>query len=354
MYAILRALGVGEGDDVILPGYTCVMDVNPIKYLGARPVFVDIEPTTYNLDVSLLRERITSNTKVIVAQHTYGYPCEMDALMDIADRHGIPVIEDCCLAVGSRYKGKLCGTFGVASYWSFQWNKPFTTGIGGMATTDDPELIEKIESICQEELLRPPFRMAAMLSVQRLAHSLLIYPSTAAAARLLYRWLGRKGLLVASSSACEYGLGMPDGFFTGMSGGQGRAGLGQMKRLDRNIAHRKKMSRIYAGLLDEAGWQVPALPTYMEPVLMRYPARVADKAAAVSTAAVHFVELGYWFETPLHPAPFPLASYGYHRGMCPVAEKAARQVVNLPTHPRTNERVARRSVEFIRNIGPAK
>ena len=72
MYAILRALGVAEGDEVILPGYTCVMDVNPIKYLGAEPVFVDIEPVTYNMDVSLLEEKITPNTKVIVAQHTCG------------------------------------------------------------------------------------------------------------------------------------------------------------------------------------------------------------------------------------------------------------------------------------------
>jgi len=95
MYAILRAIGVGEGDEVILPGYTCVMDVNPIKYLGARPVYVDIEPVTYNMDVSLLEAKITPNTKVIVAQHTYGYPCEMDAIMDIASRHGVTVIEDC-------------------------------------------------------------------------------------------------------------------------------------------------------------------------------------------------------------------------------------------------------------------
>ena len=134
MYAILRALGVSEGDEVILPGYTCVMDVNPIKYLGARPVYVDIEPATYNLDVRLLEKAITPRTKVIIAQHTYGYPCEMDAILSIAGRHGIPVVEDCCLALGSTYKGKLCGTFGLAAYWSFQWNKPFTTGIGGMAT----------------------------------------------------------------------------------------------------------------------------------------------------------------------------------------------------------------------------
>ncbi|MGB2823391.1 MAG: DegT/DnrJ/EryC1/StrS family aminotransferase, partial [Phycisphaerae bacterium] len=140
MYAVLRALGVGSGDEVILPGYTCVMDANPIKYLGAVPVYADIEPATYNAPPAEIERKITPRTKVIVAQHTYGYPCEMDGLLDVADRRGIPVIEDCCLALGSTYRGRPCGTFGVAAYWSFQWNKPFTTGIGGMATTSDAGL----------------------------------------------------------------------------------------------------------------------------------------------------------------------------------------------------------------------
>jgi len=84
LYAIFRAMGIGEGDEVILPGYTCVMDVNPIKYLGARAVFVDIEPATYNLDVRLLEEKITPRTKTVIAQHTYGDPCEMDGILEIA------------------------------------------------------------------------------------------------------------------------------------------------------------------------------------------------------------------------------------------------------------------------------
>lgn len=178
LYAILRALGIGEGDEVILPGYTCVMDVNPIKYLGARAVFVDIEPATYNLDVRLLEEKITPRTKVVIAQHTYGYPCEMDAIMDIAGRHGIPVVEDCCLALGSTYRGRRCGTFGVATYWSFQWNKPFTTGIGGMVTTGDADLAAGIEALCRDELVPPPFKASAMLAIQRLIYRLFVYPKT--------------------------------------------------------------------------------------------------------------------------------------------------------------------------------
>jgi perosamine synthetase len=80
LYAILKALGIGEGDEVIVPGYTCVMDVNPIKYLCAKPIYVDIEPYTFNINVSLLQDKITPNTKAVIAQHTYGYPCDMDAM----------------------------------------------------------------------------------------------------------------------------------------------------------------------------------------------------------------------------------------------------------------------------------
>ena len=121
LYAILKAVGIGPGDEIILPGYTCVMNVNPIKYLEAKPVYVDIEPVTFNIDVNLLRDKITPRTKVIIAQHTYGYPCDMNAIMEIASENGITVIEDCCLALGTKYKGKLVGTFGKAAYFSSNW-----------------------------------------------------------------------------------------------------------------------------------------------------------------------------------------------------------------------------------------
>ena len=351
LYAILRSLGVGQGDEVILPGYTCVMDVNPIKYVGATPVYVDIEPITYNMDVSLLEDKITARTKVILAQHTYGYPCEMDAIMDIANRHGIPVVEDCCLAMGSRYKGKLCGTFGVAAYWSFQWNKPFTTGIGGMVTTDDANLAEKIQLLCEKELLSPPTKASCLLAIQRFIYRAFVYPRTTAIATILFRWLTRKGIVIGSSTTCEFEPRMPDDFFMGMSSGQGRAGLRQMKKIEQNIAHRKKMQAIYDNLLTQAGWNVPKIPDYMEPVLVRYPVRVADKQLAIAKAPRKFVELGTWFECPLHPIETPMHMYNYREGMCPVAEKACREVVNLPTHPRANESTAKRSVEFVQSIG---
>ena len=353
MYAILRALGVGEGDEVVLPGYTCVMDVNPVKYLAARPVYVDIEPVTYNMDVSLLEEKITPETKVIVAQHTYGYPCEMDAILDIADRHGIPVVEDCCLALGSTYKGTLCGGFGAASYFSFQWNKPFTTGVGGMAATNDAELAERIALICDQDMHAPPTRAAYMLAAQRLVYRTVIFPKTTAYVTSLFRWMTRKGLVVGSSSSAEFAPTMPEDFFTGMGAGQARAGLRQLKKLDRNMAHRREMRSLYDELLRQAGWPVAEIPEYMDPVLVRYPVRVADKNRAVADAPGAKVELGTWFECPLHPRETPMELYDYEEGMCPVAEAACREVVNLPMHMRAGKGTAARSARFVTHIGPA-
>jgi dTDP-4-amino-4,6-dideoxygalactose transaminase len=146
---------------------------------------------------------------------------------------------------------------------------------------------------------------------------------------------------------------MPGDFFVGMSEGQARAGLRQMEAIHANLAHRRRMRKVYDNLLHQVGWQAPEIPEYMDPVLVRYPLRVADKDRAVAEAPGDFVELGTWFECPLHPKETRMELYDYREGMCPVAEKACREVVNLPTHARANERVARRSVAFVYGIGPA-
>ena len=353
LYAILRAMGIGEGDEVILPGYTCVVAVNPIKMLGAKPVYVDIEPATYNIDPEKIEAKITPRTRLVVAQHTYGYPAEMDAILEIGGRHGLPIIEDSCLALGSTYKGRKTGTFGLAAFWSFQWNKPFTTGIGGMVTTSDRELAEKIARVRDAEACGPGTKEAFLLSTQRVARRALLFPWTFALLESTFRWLVDRGLVVGSSATAEYKQQIGQDFFKTMGAGQGRAGLAAMRRLDANIAHRRHLTKVYDALLDACAWPRPAIPNHMDPVLVRYPVRVADKAAAVALARHRRLELGTWFDCPLHQILASLEEYDYHPGMCPNAERAAREVVNLPTHPRAGIRLARRSVELITEIGPA-
>jgi perosamine synthetase len=348
LYAILKAMGISQGDEVIVPGYTCVMNVNPIKYLGAKPVYVDIEPATFNMAPSLIEERITPRTKAIIAQHTYGYPCDIDAIMAIAIKHGLPVIEDCCLTLGSTYRGQLAGTFGVASYFSFQWNKPFTTGLGGMALVNDEELAEKVDALCQAETVQPSGRQVLMLAAQLAVYRMFIYPRTTALAQSIFRSLSKKGAVVGSSSSAEFDPVMAAGFFKTMSSMQARSGLRQLARLDGSIDHRRRMAAMYDGLLAGRGWKTRSYDaSIMHPVMVRYPVRIVEKDKALTEAASCGIELGSWFECPLHPIETPMEKYDYTPGQCPEAEKASLQVVNLPVHPRVTEKTVRKTVEFI-------
>jgi len=348
LYALLRVIGITEGDEVILPGYTCVMNVNPIKYVGAKPVYVDIEPDTFNINTNLLKEKITNNTKIILAQHTYGYPCDMDAIMDIAQSRGITVIEDCCLSLGSKYNNKLTGTYGKAAYFSFQWNKPYTTGLGGMVITSDAELAGRIESLQANEMCAPSGREVFMLRLQLMVYRLLIYPRTTALAQSVFRYLTQKGAVVGSSSTSEYEPVKANDFFKGMSTVQARSGSRQLQKIEQNIAHRIKMAQFYDQLLENKGWKPRAYDeSIIQPAMVRYPLRIAEKIQALDQAAKAGIELGSWFECPLHPIETPLASYDYEIGMCPEAEKAAGQVVNLPLHPRVSEKTTKKTIEFI-------
>lgn len=354
LYAILRGMGIGASDEVILPGYTCVMDVNPIKYVGAKPVYVDIEPNMFNMNPDLIEEKITPNTKLIIAQHTYGYPCNIDRILQLAQKHKAPIIEDCCLSLGSTYKGKLVGTFGKAAYFSFQWNKPFTTGLGGMAITNDNELTGKIEKLRKIEMIQPTAKDKFMLAAQLAVYRTVIYPRTTALAQTVFRFLTKKGVVVGSSSMAEFIPTMAADFFKCMSSVQARSGLKQLKNLNENIMHRKQMADLYDELLAEKGWPTRNYDkSIMEPVMVRYPVRIRQKKEALEKAAAAGIELGSWFESPLHPAETPLTQYDYAIGLCPEAEKAATETVNLPLHARAGEKTVRRTVEFITQFTPA-
>jgi perosamine synthetase len=143
LHLILAALGIGPGDEVIVPTFTYIASVNTIAYTGATPVFVDSEMATWNLDPAKIEERITPRTKAIMVVHLYGHPADMDPIMDIARRHGLAVVEDAAEAHGAEYRGRKVGTLGIAASYSFFGNKIVTTGEGGMVVTDDDDLAER-------------------------------------------------------------------------------------------------------------------------------------------------------------------------------------------------------------------
>lgn len=144
LHLALLGLGVGPGDEVIVPSLTYVASANAVRYCGAEPVLVDSEPKTWNLDPSRLEELVTSRTKGIVAVHLYGHPVDLDPVLELAREHGLFVLEDAAEAHGARYKGRRVGSFGACSMFSFYGNKIITTGEGGMVVTDDEELAARL------------------------------------------------------------------------------------------------------------------------------------------------------------------------------------------------------------------
>jgi perosamine synthetase len=147
LHLALKALGLKDGDEVIVPAFTYIASVSSIVYTGAEPVFADSLYKTWQVDPDDIRRKITSKTKAIMPVHLYGHPCEMDEIMKIADEHKLFVVEDCAEAFGTKYKGKSAGLFGDLSAFSFYGNKTITTGEGGMVATNNSVLHERVNHL---------------------------------------------------------------------------------------------------------------------------------------------------------------------------------------------------------------
>lgn len=147
LHLALAALGVGPGDEVLVPTLTYVATANAVRYCGATPVLVDSSPDTLNLDPSLLAERITPRTRGVLPVHLYGHPAEMDAIKSVADEHGLWVVEDAAEAHGAQVRGRSVGGLGTCATFSFFGNKIITTGEGGMVTTNDDDLARHLRQL---------------------------------------------------------------------------------------------------------------------------------------------------------------------------------------------------------------
>ena len=147
LHLCIRALGISEGDEVIVPSFAFIAVANAVRYERATPVFVDIDPQTLNLDPSLLEQAITPRTRAIIVVHTFGCPAELASILQIARRHGLFVIEDACEAIGAEYEGQKVGALGDVGVFAFYPNKQITTGEGGAVVTNNPEIALKVRKL---------------------------------------------------------------------------------------------------------------------------------------------------------------------------------------------------------------
>jgi dTDP-4-amino-4,6-dideoxygalactose transaminase len=315
----LEALGVRPGDDVITSSYTFSATANVIEHLGARPVFIDIERDTFNLDATLLERAVTPKTRVILPVHFAGQPCDMDAINEIARDHRISVLDDAAHALGARYEGRDVGTLCDVTAFSFYANKNLTTGDGGMATTDRTDIAERIESTRLHGLSRGAWGR--------------------------YR----------DRSAWRYEVLTP-GWKANLTDIQAAVGRVQLQRFAGMQTRRAEI----AGMFDEAlrGLDGIGLPVarpnvthawHLYPIIVERDALSIDRDRFIDELSDAGVMTSMHF-IPVHTHPYYRERYGFAPGALPVTESAAETEVSLPLFPAMTDDEVWIVVEAVRDI----
>jgi dTDP-4-amino-4,6-dideoxygalactose transaminase len=346
-YAILKAMGVQEGDEVILPGYTCVVVPDAVIYCGARPVYVDIDRNTLNIDTSKIEEKISPHTRILYAQHTFGSFCNMKELMAIAEKHHLMVVEDCAHALGAEYDGRKVGTFGHAAYFTTEQSKIMSTGMGGMAVTNDDEIAAKIREI-QVNSDHPDKQLVKKIALQIVLYKLIFHPSMYPLHKYFLAAMSKLDLHVESTTKEEMEGIRPDNYPVRLSNMQAKVGLSQLKGLQKNIEHRYQIAKFYEHWLKTQGYEVPTDDDDLyKPSYIRYWFLTADKEGLKRYFYRHNVQLGEWFECPVHPKGTALNNVFYEEGSCSNSEYVIDHNVNLPTHLRVRENDVARILQLL-------
>lgn len=334
LYGILRALEIGVGDDVLVPLPTHIVVANAVRYTGATPVFVDCRKDNWNVDLDIAERLVTSRTRALLLQHTFGAPADIDRALEFARRHRIEIVEDCVHALGATHRGRPVGGFGRAAFFSTEETKTISSTMGGVAVTYDDDLAARLRAF-QAGSAWPPRSLVARYVLKLLGYHVLTQPSAHRFTRPIYEALGRRNPLPGPTSAEERAGARPRDYQQRLSNAQAALALRQLRRLDGNIAHRRRIASIYARRLAPLGGAPPVCGDGADPVLVRYPVFVPSREAAVRAITPHAVP-GLWFTSVLEESVTPTQG-GYTAGSCPSAEEAALHLVNLPTHPRVTE-----------------
>lgn len=282
LHTALLALGIGPGDEVITSPFTFIASANSILYVGAKPVFVDIDPYTFNINPALIEDAITSKTKAIMPVHLFGLCCDMDPIMEIASRHGLIIVEDACQSHGATYKGKKAGAFGIGTF-SLYPTKNITSAEGGMITTNDDVLAESCRVIRQHGMRR------------RYYHDEL-------------------------------------GFNFRMTDVHAAIGLAQLQKLSTFNKKRQENAQYLSSHLK--GVTTPIVPDGYEHVFHQYTIRVPDgkRDGLINHLQEKGIGCGVYYPVPIHQQTYYTKQLGYNQTL-PEAERAAQEVLSLPVHP---------------------
>jgi len=348
-YYILRALDLSAGSEIIFPALTFWVVPEMARRAGLRPVFVDVDPTTFNLDPSKIEAAITERTRAVVPTHLYGQPCEMSEVMRVAEKHGLVVIEDCAQAAGARYRGKPVGTFGAASFFSFQMLKGINTYGGGMALTGDARLAARVREQAEAEPLQPTGDLikrfltgyASRVGVSPRGFTFWGFPLQAVASLFghydLSRYVWEKIRPLDP---------FPRTYRQRYSNAQAVLGLRGLARLDEfNSRSREHAARYTRGLSDCRSVRTPRELPRVEHVYYQYCIYASDPALASRRA----IRRGVDFETTHVDVCSALPLFEEFAAPCPGAV-ATEKALQLPVYSRLRPTDVERVLRVVREV----
>lgn len=306
IHAALHAAGIRDGDEVITTPYSFIATINPILMLGAKPVLVDIEPQSFNINPALVAKAITPKTKALLPVHLYGQPCDIDELIELAKPGNIKIIEDACQAIGAEYKGEKAGNLGDAACFSLYATKNIMSGEGGVVTTNNESFVTAMKQ----------FRQHGM------------------------------------SAQYEY---LDLGYNYRMTDLHAAIAVEQLKKADDFNAKRNENARLLnQGLSGIKGISLPATLDGRSHVYHQYTIRVHEdfpltRDELAAKLKEQDIIAGIYYPKPLHFYKH-IAALGYKEGDFPEAEKAAREVLSLPVHPKLTAEDITAIVEAIKGF----
>lgn len=324
LHLSLIVLGIGPGEEVIVPSLTFSATANVVEHVGARPVFVDVDPVTLTISPERAACAVTERTRAILPVHYAGMPCDMDALHEIATQHNLFVIEDAAHAVGSRYKGKTVGSLSVLTNFSFYANKNLSTAEGGMVTTADPELEQTLRKYHLHGLLRDVW----------------------------------KNHQTKSFSAGE--LVLP-GYKYNMTDVQASLGIHQLHKQEAFIARREEIALFYDGAfsknlppeLEGMIWTQPRPHDglsrhvlHLYPILLDTARLRVDRNQVIRALLAEKIGVSMHF-TPLHMMPYYREKYRYTPDAFPNARRVGESEITLPIQPQMSNRDAQDVVDAV-------
>lgn len=349
-YLLLEAFGIGEGDEVLMPAFTCVVVVNSVLKAGAKPIYVDIDKNTFNIDLKDLENKMTDKTKAVLVQHTFGLPVSVEGVRDVVGEH-VKIIEDMAHSLGAQMENKAgelqkLGTFGDGAILTFGIEKIMTSLRGGMAVVKDRDIYMKLK-MRQEKMHKFGYKRIFTWLVNPLIWSVadpLYYVGFGrfTIGRIISEIGHRLKTMGNMMEECEYGGQWPAWMPAKMPGVLAKVGMNQLSKLDKMNAHRREIAGIYDEVL---GLNFTEKEGYTP---VRYSVLVRDPEKVHKEFKKEHIILGNWYERILFTNPKFLTVLGFSQQHNPVTVEVTKHVVNLPTFIKVKPEEAKKIAEKIK------